>query len=80
LELKEAHPLHQLRPVVPHVADLGPDVSRLDRTGIRLHHRCGLVRRTAHPLIELRIIKLSHLAAAAVALAMAAENEVACLG
>jgi hypothetical protein len=31
LELKKADPLHQLRPVVLHVANLGPDLPRIDR-------------------------------------------------
>jgi hypothetical protein len=30
LELKEADPLNQLRSVVPHIADIGPDFPRLD--------------------------------------------------
>ena len=37
--LQKSHPLHQLRPVVLYVADLGPDFPRLDRAGVRLHQR-----------------------------------------
>ena len=32
------HPLHELRPVVPHVAHVGADLPDLDRAGVRLHH------------------------------------------
>ena len=39
LALKEADPLHQLRPVVLHVADLGADFPRLDLASVRLHIR-----------------------------------------
>ena len=34
LELKEDDSLHQLRRVVLHIADLGPDFPRFDRTGV----------------------------------------------
>jgi hypothetical protein len=76
-ELKEADPLHQLWPIVLHVADLGSDFPCLDRASVGLHQRRGLGGRAAHPVIELRVIKLLHLAAAAAALAMAAENAAA---
>ena len=40
-----------------HIADLGPDFPCLDRPGVGLHQRCGLVRRAAHPIIELKIVE-----------------------
>jgi hypothetical protein len=57
LELKEAHPLNQLRPVVLHIADLGPDLPRLDRARIGLHQCRRLIGRAAHPIIELRVVE-----------------------
>jgi hypothetical protein len=45
--LQKAHPPHQLRPVVLHVADLGPDFPCIDRAGIGLYKRRRLVGRAA---------------------------------
>jgi hypothetical protein len=39
LKLKEADPLHQVRPVVLYVADLCADLPRLDLASVRLHIR-----------------------------------------
>ena len=54
LQLKETDPLHQLRSIVSHVADLRPDLPCLDRAGIGLYQSRCLIGRTAHPVIELR--------------------------
>jgi hypothetical protein len=40
LALKEADPIHQLRPVVLHVADLGADLQCLDRASVGFVTRC----------------------------------------
>src|SRR5262249_1988661 len=50
-------PLHHLRPIVLHVADLGRHFPPVDLAGIGLYHRRGLVRRAAHPIVELNVIK-----------------------
>ena len=36
LELQQPDPLHQLRPVVLHIAEIGPNLPCLDRAAVRL--------------------------------------------
>jgi hypothetical protein len=38
LRSQQSYALHQLRPIVLHIADLGADFPRLDLSAVRLHH------------------------------------------